>query len=162
MSSGLRCYKRLWQKEATMKRKRRSRKNLRKWITKWAKKTRSVIIPTHTIADNILVDLKAVFWQGFLLTFLGEWGDKSQFSTITMSAAGDAFYVFLGASSVTIILSEGSIRFYIISSRGWWIHFETYFRTKNELSWWNIVPFVRIVNNIWYLLSLRKPSLNLR
>lgn len=102
-----------------MKRKRRSRKNLRKWITKLAKKTRSVIIPTYTIADNILVDLKAVFWQGFLLTFLGEWGDKSQFSTITMSAAGDAFYVFLGASSVTIILSEGPIRFYIISSRGW-------------------------------------------
>jgi putative Ca2+/H+ antiporter (TMEM165/GDT1 family) len=53
--------------------------------------------------------MKVVFWQGFMLTFLGEWGDKSQFSTITMSAAGDAFYVFLGASSALFISTMSAV-----------------------------------------------------
>ncbi|ETV95214.1 hypothetical protein, variant [Aphanomyces invadans] len=32
-----------------------------------------------------------VFSQGFLLTFLAEWGDRSQIATITLSASNDAF-----------------------------------------------------------------------
>jgi putative Ca2+/H+ antiporter (TMEM165/GDT1 family) len=38
-----------------------------------------------------------VFWQALTLTFLGEWGDRSQFTTITLAAANDPFVVFLGA-----------------------------------------------------------------
>ncbi|KAF0719140.1 Aste57867_1254 [Aphanomyces stellatus] len=38
-----------------------------------------------------------VFSQGFLLTFLAEWGDRSQIATITLSASNDAFGVTLGA-----------------------------------------------------------------
>lgn len=44
-----------------------------------------------------------------MLTFLGEWGDKSQFSTITMAAAGDSFYVFLGASSALFLSTLSAV-----------------------------------------------------
>ena len=38
-----------------------------------------------------------VFSQTFLMTFLAEWGDRSQIATVTLSATKDAFGVTLGA-----------------------------------------------------------------
>lgn len=38
-----------------------------------------------------------VFTQTFLMTFLAEWGDRSQIATVTLSATKDAFGVTLGA-----------------------------------------------------------------
>jgi Ca2+/H+ antiporter, TMEM165/GDT1 family len=38
-----------------------------------------------------------VFTQAFLMTFLAEWGDRSQIATVTLSATKDAFGVTLGA-----------------------------------------------------------------
>ncbi|OQR90266.1 hypothetical protein THRCLA_09391 [Thraustotheca clavata] len=38
-----------------------------------------------------------IFSQAFFLTFLAEWGDRSQIATITLAAANDAFGVTLGA-----------------------------------------------------------------
>jgi len=39
---------------------------------------------------------KLVFWQALTLTFLGEWGDRSQISTIALAANSSAIMVFLG------------------------------------------------------------------
>ncbi|KAG9414088.1 hypothetical protein AC1031_013297 [Aphanomyces cochlioides] len=52
--------------------------------------------PSSVTADstNAMVN---VFSQGFVLTFLAEWGDRSQIATITLSAANDAIGVTLGA-----------------------------------------------------------------
>lgn len=43
-----------------------------------------------------MVASKLVFWQALTLTFLGEWGDRSQISTIALAANSSAVMVFLG------------------------------------------------------------------
>jgi putative Ca2+/H+ antiporter (TMEM165/GDT1 family) len=40
---------------------------------------------------------KLVFWQALTMTFLGEWGDRSQISTIALAAESSALFVFIGA-----------------------------------------------------------------
>jgi len=40
---------------------------------------------------------KLVFWQALTMTFLGEWGDRSQISTIALAADYGATFVFIGA-----------------------------------------------------------------
>jgi putative Ca2+/H+ antiporter (TMEM165/GDT1 family) len=39
---------------------------------------------------------KMVFWQALTMTFLGEWGDRSQISTIALAAESNAVFVFIG------------------------------------------------------------------
>lgn len=39
---------------------------------------------------------KMIFWQALTMTFLGEWGDRSQISTIALAAESSAYFVFLG------------------------------------------------------------------
>jgi len=43
------------------------------------------------------VATKLVFWQALTLTFLGEWGDRSQISTIALAANNNAYLVFIGS-----------------------------------------------------------------
>jgi len=40
---------------------------------------------------------KLVFWQALTMTFLGEWGDRSQITTIALAVEGNAFIVFIGS-----------------------------------------------------------------
>jgi len=40
---------------------------------------------------------KLVFWQALTMTFLGEWGDRSQISTIALAANSSATLVFIGS-----------------------------------------------------------------
>jgi len=40
---------------------------------------------------------KLVFWQALTMTFLGEWGDRSQISTIALAANSNAYLVFVGS-----------------------------------------------------------------
>jgi putative Ca2+/H+ antiporter (TMEM165/GDT1 family) len=40
---------------------------------------------------------KLVFWQALTMTFLGEWGDRSQIATIALAAETNATFVFIGA-----------------------------------------------------------------
>jgi len=40
---------------------------------------------------------KLVFWQALTMTFLGEWGDRSQISTIALAANNSAYIVFIGS-----------------------------------------------------------------
>lgn len=39
---------------------------------------------------------RLVFWQALTMTFLGEWGDRSQISTIALAAESNAWFVFIG------------------------------------------------------------------
>jgi len=40
---------------------------------------------------------KLVFWQALTMTFLGEWGDRSQITTIALAVEGNAYIVFIGS-----------------------------------------------------------------
>ncbi|KAG7400696.1 hypothetical protein PHYBOEH_004743 [Phytophthora boehmeriae] len=51
----------------------------------------------HAKAENATDGMIQVFSQTFLMTFLAEWGDRSQIATVTLSATKDAFGVTLGA-----------------------------------------------------------------
>ncbi|KAF4320093.1 hypothetical protein BBI17_005985 [Phytophthora kernoviae] len=51
----------------------------------------------HAKAENTTDGMMKVFSQTFLMTFLAEWGDRSQIATVTLSATKDAFGVTLGA-----------------------------------------------------------------
>lgn len=55
-----------------------------------------------TIADNIknlLAYVSTPIWyQTFTMTFLGEWGDRSQITTIAMAAGGEWLSIVLGGS----------------------------------------------------------------
>jgi putative Ca2+/H+ antiporter (TMEM165/GDT1 family) len=43
------------------------------------------------------VATKLVFWQALTMTFLGEWGDRSQFTTIALAVSNNAWFVFIGS-----------------------------------------------------------------
>ncbi|CAD8167761.1 unnamed protein product [Paramecium octaurelia] len=45
-----------------------------------------------------VVPIQQIVWQAFIMTFLGEWGDRSQITTISLSAVQDTDIVFLGCS----------------------------------------------------------------
>lgn len=49
------------------------------------------------IRDLASFVLSPIFIQVFVMTFLGEWGDRSQIATIAMAAGSDYWYVILGA-----------------------------------------------------------------
>ncbi|KAI9996191.1 hypothetical protein PInf_013574 [Phytophthora infestans] len=51
----------------------------------------------HAKLENTTDNMIQVFSQTFLMTFLAEWGDRSQIATVTLSATKDAFGVTLGA-----------------------------------------------------------------
>lgn len=54
---------------------------------------------TYTKQVNDLASflLSPVFIQVFIMTFLGEWGDRSQIATIALAAGSDYWYVIIGA-----------------------------------------------------------------
>ncbi|CAK61599.1 unnamed protein product (macronuclear) [Paramecium tetraurelia] len=47
---------------------------------------------------SAVVPIQQIIWQAFIMTFLGEWGDRSQITTISLSAVQDTDIVFLGCS----------------------------------------------------------------
>jgi putative Ca2+/H+ antiporter (TMEM165/GDT1 family) len=49
-----------------------------------------------SVASKIAVAF--IFWQALTMTFLGEWGDRSQIATIALASQSSAPAVFLGAS----------------------------------------------------------------
>jgi putative Ca2+/H+ antiporter (TMEM165/GDT1 family) len=50
--------------------------------------------------NNLLSLLLSPAWvQTFVMTFLGEWGDRSQIATIAMAAGQDYWWVILGATA---------------------------------------------------------------
>ncbi|KAI0344332.1 UPF0016-domain-containing protein [Trametopsis cervina] len=67
-------------------------------------RTRSQSIPAQSAAKSLLdksrnycsMLLGPHFTQAFILTFLGEWGDRSQISTIALGAAHNVYLVSLG------------------------------------------------------------------
>lgn len=55
--------------------------------------------PTKKYSKNSFegVSKKLVFWQALSMTFLGEWGDRSQITTIALAAEGSATVVSIGS-----------------------------------------------------------------
>ncbi len=49
---------------------------------------------------------KLVFWQALTLTFLGEWGDRSQFTTIALAAESNPYFVFVGSFLVIFLIED--------------------------------------------------------
>jgi len=60
------------------------------------KKSSSIPMGHDNKSKSGMVDNKSVFIQGFLLTFLAEWGDRSQIATIALAAAKDPYGVTFG------------------------------------------------------------------
>uniref|UniRef100_A0AAV1U706 GDT1 family protein n=1 Tax=Peronospora matthiolae TaxID=2874970 RepID=A0AAV1U706_9STRA len=58
-----------------------------------AKQVEEGVVKADISTDGMI----QVFSQTFLMTFLAEWGDRSQIATVTLSATKDAFGVTLGA-----------------------------------------------------------------
>lgn len=58
--------------------------------------------PEKSVTDNIKNFLSyissPIWYQTFTMTFLGEWGDRSQITTIAMAAGGDWVSIVLGGS----------------------------------------------------------------
>lgn len=51
----------------------------------------------NQITNLLLFMLSPIWIQVFVMTFLGEWGDRSQIATIAMAAGSDYWFVILGA-----------------------------------------------------------------
>ncbi|XP_011707180.1 PREDICTED: transmembrane protein 165-like, partial [Wasmannia auropunctata] len=49
-----------------------------------------------TTKSSALMLLSRIFFQAFTLTFLAEWGDRSQLTTIILAAREDVYGVVLG------------------------------------------------------------------
>ncbi|CAD8176218.1 unnamed protein product [Paramecium octaurelia] len=69
-----------------------------------------------------VVPIQQIIWQAFIMTFLGEWGDRSQITTISLSAVQDADIVFLGCSlghliCTTIAVVGGKLLAHSISEK---------------------------------------------
>ncbi|CAD8093271.1 unnamed protein product [Paramecium sonneborni] len=63
---------------------------------------------TDQVNDNVTknfiqVQFQSVVWQAFTLTLLGEWGDKSQITTISLTSIYNPIYVFMGATIAHLI-----------------------------------------------------------
>ncbi|XP_064104196.1 putative divalent cation/proton antiporter TMEM165 isoform X8 [Macrobrachium nipponense] len=50
----------------------------------------------NKILARILTVVSRVFWQALTLTFLAEWGDRSQIATVVMAAREDVYGVIVG------------------------------------------------------------------
>mmetsp|Transcript_2806 Transcript_2806/g.10225 ORF Transcript_2806/g.10225 Transcript_2806/m.10225 type:complete len:181 (-) Transcript_2806:8-550(-) len=48
------------------------------------------------VKKQLQVVLSPIVWKAFTMTFLAEWGDRSQIATITLAAEGDMLGVTLG------------------------------------------------------------------
>ncbi|XP_068221101.1 putative divalent cation/proton antiporter TMEM165 isoform X6 [Palaemon carinicauda] len=50
----------------------------------------------NKILGRILTVVSRIFWQALTLTFLAEWGDRSQIATVVMAAREDVYGVIVG------------------------------------------------------------------
>merc|ERR1739838_84729 len=65
-----------------------------------------------TKAENILsVFCNAIFIKAFVLTFVAEWGDRSQISTVGLAVSTSPFAVFLGGSAGHFVCTMGAVIF---------------------------------------------------
>ncbi|CAK83477.1 unnamed protein product (macronuclear) [Paramecium tetraurelia] len=87
----------------TMKKEKEDLQEVEQELSTLDKKLMNLPDPeTDQVNDNVTknfiqVQFQQVVWQAFTLTLLGEWGDKSQITTISLSAIYNPYYIFLGA-----------------------------------------------------------------
>jgi len=63
----------------------------------------------HSINNMAQYALSPVFVQAFVLTFLAEWGDRSQISTIVLAAAQSPVGVAIGAILGHALCTAGAV-----------------------------------------------------
>lgn len=56
------------------------------------------VAPKEKKTSHSSIAVAFIFWQALTLTFLGEWGDRSQITTIALASQSSAAPVFFGAS----------------------------------------------------------------
>ncbi|CAO3650963.1 unnamed protein product [Cunninghamella blakesleeana] len=62
-----------------------------------SKSVKSALVQAKEGLMNLMqLVFSPVFVQTFILTFLGEWGDRSQISTIALAAANNVYWVTVG------------------------------------------------------------------
>ncbi|CAK88908.1 unnamed protein product (macronuclear) [Paramecium tetraurelia] len=87
----------------TMQKEKEELQEVEQELTTLDKKLMNLPDPeTDQVNDNVTKSkhphyLTIDFIQAFTLTLLGEWGDKSQITTISLTAIYNPFYIFLGA-----------------------------------------------------------------
>ena len=54
--------------------------------------------------ESLLFTPRFILGQSFTLTFLAEWGDRSQYTTIALSASFNAIMICLGAILVDLLI----------------------------------------------------------
>merc|ERR1711937_321479 len=65
-----------------------------------------------TKVENVLsVFCNAIFIKAFVLTFVAEWGDRSQISTVGLAVSTSPFAVFLGGSAGHFVCTMGAVIF---------------------------------------------------
>jgi len=89
-----------------------------------------------------------VFWQALTMTFLGEWGDRSQISTIALAADYGATFVFIGAFLVHFLfyfpnkLFLGSCSLYLFGCDWRKVLSQKDFRKDRKYLWRNFILYV--------------------
>lgn len=106
--------------------------------------------------NNLLSLLLSPAWvQTFVMTFLGEWGDRSQIATIAMAAGQDYWWVTIGASAghgictAAAVIGGRAIAGRVSMRVGMYLASVTSFCVNTNLHWYSYPWWCRSLPCVW-------------